>query len=123
VRMGVHTGEAEARDGDYYGPAVNRAARLMSAGYGGQVLVSAVSAALAHEGIPTGGALLDLGEHRLKDLVAPEHIYQLAHPALPTNFPPLKSLDAYPNNLPVQLTSFIGRLCGWGLAGGARLGG
>jgi len=109
VRMGVHTGEAEARDGDFFGPAVNRAARLTSVGYGGQVLVSAVSALLVREGMPAGAALLDLGEHRLKDLVAPEHIFQLAHPALPAGFPPLKSLDAYPNNLPVQLTSFIGR--------------
>ena len=109
VRMGVHTGEAEARGGDYYGSAVNRAARLMSAGYGGQVLVSAVSAALAQEALPAGAGLLDLGERRLKDLIAPEHIYQLAHPALAASFPSIKSLDAFPNNLPVQLTSFIGR--------------
>ncbi len=109
VRMGVHTGEAEARAGDYYGSAVNRAARLMSVGYGGQVLVSAATATLLRELLPTGASLLDLGEHRLKDLVAPEHIYQLFHPALPGSFPVLKSLEAYPNNLPVQLTSFIGR--------------
>ena len=109
VRMGVHTGEAEARAGDYYGSAVNRAARLMSVGYGGQVLVSAATATLVRELLPIGASLLDLGEHRLKDLVAPEHIYQLSHPAVPSSFPALKSLEAYPNNLPVQLTSFIGR--------------
>jgi len=109
VRMGIHTGEAEARAGDYYGPALNRAARLMSVGYGGQILVSAATSALVRDLVPDGATLLDLGEHRLKDLVAPEHIYQLAHPALPAGFPALKSLDAYPNNLPVQLTRFIGR--------------
>jgi predicted ATPase/class 3 adenylate cyclase len=109
VRMGVHTGEAEARAGDYYGSAVNRAARLMSVGYGGQVLVSAATATLVRELIPAGASLLDLGEHRLRDLVAPEHIYQLSHPALLNSFPALRSLDAYPNNLPIQLTSFIGR--------------
>jgi predicted ATPase/class 3 adenylate cyclase len=109
VRMGIHTGEAEARASDYYGPALNRAARLMAVGYGGQVLVSAATAMLTHDGLPDGATLLDLGEHRLKDLVAPERIYQLTHPALPNSFPSLKSLDAYPNNLPVQLTRFIGR--------------
>jgi predicted ATPase len=109
VRMGVHTGEAEARAGDYFGSAVNRAARLMSIGHGGQVLVSNSTAELARDGLPTSTSLLDLGEHRLKDLIRPEHVYQLVHPALPTGFPPLKSLDAYPNNLPIQLTTFIGR--------------
>ncbi len=109
VRMGIHTGESEARAGDYYGPAVNRAARLMSAGYGGQVLISAVSAALAADGLPVAAVLLDLGEHRLKDLIRPEHIFQLTHPDLIGSFPALKSLDSYPNNLPAQLTSFVGR--------------
>jgi predicted ATPase/class 3 adenylate cyclase len=109
VRMGIHTGEAEARAGDYYGSALNRATRLMSVGSGGQILVSAATSALVRDLVPDGATLLDLGEHRLKDLVAPEHIYQLTHPTLPSAFPSLKSLDAYPNNLPVQLTSFIGR--------------
>ena len=109
VRMGVHTGEAEARTGDYYGKAVNRAARLMSIGHGAQVLVSNSTADLVRDSMPPGTSLLDLGEHRLKDLIRPEHVFQLVHPALPSGFPPLKSLDAYPNNLPVQLTSFIGR--------------
>ncbi len=109
VRMGVHTGEAEARAGDYYGTAVNRAARLMSIGHGGQVLISASTAELSRDFLPAEITLLDLGEHRLKDLNRPEHIFQLAHPSLPSEFPPVKSLDAYPNNLPTQLTSFIGR--------------
>jgi class 3 adenylate cyclase len=109
VRMGIHTGEAEARAGDYYGTAPNRAARLMSIGYGGQVLISASTAELARDIVNDGVTLLDLGEHRLKDLVRPEHVFQLVHPDLPSSFPPLKSLDAIPNNLPIQITSFIGR--------------
>ena len=109
VRMGVHTGEAEKRAGDFYGQALNRAARLMSIGHGGQVLVSASTAELARDVLPAGTTLLDLGEHRLKDLVRPEHIFQLAHPTLPASFPPIRSLDAFPNNLPIQITSFIGR--------------
>ena len=109
ARMGVHTGEAEARAGDYFGPALNRTARLMSVGHGGQVLVSAVTAELTRDQLPPGVSLRDLGEHRLKDLQRPEHIFQLAHPALPDSFPPLNSPDAYPNNLPIQVTSFIGR--------------
>lgn len=110
VRMSIHTGETEARAGDFYGPAVNRAARLMSVAHGGQVLISAVTAALAADDLPGGASLLDLGEHRLKDLTRPEHIYQLTHPDLAGSFPSLKSLDSYPNNLPVQLTSFVGRV-------------
>jgi predicted ATPase/class 3 adenylate cyclase len=109
VRMGVYTGEAEARAGDYYGPALNRAARLMSVGNGGQVLVSAVTAELARDRLPADTSLRDLGEHRLKDLVRPERIYQLVGAGLQADFPPLKSLDAVANNLPAQLTSFVGR--------------
>ena len=109
ARMALHTGEAEARGGDYFGPAVNRAARLMSAGHGGQVLLSAASAELLRDALPVGAGLLDLGEQRLKDLARPEHVFQLLHPTLPSNFPSLRSLDAFPHNLPVQLTSFIGR--------------
>ena len=109
VRMGVHTGEAEKRAGDYYGPALNRAARLMSIGHGGQVLLSASTAELARDILPAGTTLLDLGGHRLKDLIRPEHIFQLVYSELPASFPPLRSLDAYPNNLPIQITSFIGR--------------
>jgi predicted ATPase/class 3 adenylate cyclase len=109
VRMGLHTGETEIREGIYAGPALNRAARLMSVGYGEQTLLSTTTAELVRDQLPGDASLRDLGEHRLKDLVRPEHIYELIHPGLPADFPPLKSLNAFPNNLPVQLTSFIGR--------------
>jgi predicted ATPase/class 3 adenylate cyclase len=109
IRIGLHTGEAEERGGDYYGPTLNRAARLMSVAYGGQTLLSTTTTDLVRDQLPEGLSLRDLGEHRLKDLVRPEHIYQLNHPKLPSDFPPLRSIDAFPNNLPVQLTSFIGR--------------
>jgi predicted ATPase/class 3 adenylate cyclase len=109
VRMGVHTGEAELRDGDYYGFALNRAARLMSAGHGGQILISNSTAELIRQQLPANTTLLDLGEHRLKDLTRPEHIYQVTNPELPSKFPPIKSLDSFPNNLPIQLSSFVGR--------------
>ena len=109
VRMALHTCEAEARVGDYYGPGLNRAARLMSIGHGGQTLLSAITADLVRHQLPIGASLRDLGEHRLKDLVRSEHVFQLAHPDLPATFPPVKSLNAFRNNLPVQLTSFIGR--------------
>ena len=109
VRMGLHTGEAELRAGDYYGQALNRAARIMSIGHGGQVLLSAITAELVREHLPTKTTLRGLGEHRLKDLIRPEHIFQLNAPDLPTEFPALKSLNTFPNNLPLQLTSFIGR--------------
>src|SRR5581483_10076360 len=109
IRIGLHTGEAEARAGDYYGPVLNRAARLMSVGHGGQTLLSTVTADLVREHLSDGASLRDLGEHRLKDLIRSEHVFQLTHPDLPADFPPLKSLDSYSNNLPIQLTSFIGR--------------
>lgn len=110
VRMGLHTGEAELREGDYYGQSLNRTARLMSAAYGGQTLLSAVTSEVAREHLPAGVSLLDLGEHHLKDLIRPEHIYQLVMPGLLAEFPPLKTLNITPNNLPLQLTSFIGRV-------------
>ncbi len=109
VRMALHTGEAELRDGDYFGAALNRTARLMSVGAGGQILVSQTTAAVIQDRLPAQVSLLDLGEHRLKDLVRPERVFQVIVPDLPTDFPPLKSLGAFPHNLPVQLTSFIGR--------------
>ncbi len=109
VRMGLHTGEAEQRGGDYYGPALNRAARLMAVAHGCQTLLSTTTADLVRDQLPPQASLRDLGEHRLKDLVRPEHIFQLNHPRLPAEFPPLRSVDAFPNNLPVQITSFIGR--------------
>ncbi len=109
VRMGLHTGEAQPRGGDYFGPAVNRAARVMAAAHGGQVLLSAAAAGLAMGQLPAGTALRDLGEHRLKDLERPEHIFQLLNPDLVADFPPLASLDRRPNNLPAQPTALIGR--------------
>ena len=111
VRMALHTGSAEARDGDYSGQALNRVARLMAAAHGGQALLSAVTQELVRDQLPAGAALRDLGEASLKDLARPERVFQLLHPALPSDFPPLRSLDnpALPNNLPQQLTSFIGR--------------
>jgi class 3 adenylate cyclase len=106
VRMGLHTGETELRDGDYYGSAANRAARLMSVAHGGQVVVSLATEELARDG---DYEFIDLGEHRLRDLTRAERIFQLNHAALRAEFPPLRSLDAYPGNLPLQLTSFVGR--------------
>jgi class 3 adenylate cyclase len=109
VRVGVHTGAAEYRDGDYYGTALNRAARLMSAAHGGQVVVSLATEQLVRDTMPDGTALVDLGEHRLRDLGHPERVFQLGAPGLSDQFPPLRSLDAFPGNLPLQLTSFVGR--------------
>jgi predicted ATPase/class 3 adenylate cyclase len=110
VRMGLHTGDAEFRDGDYHGSAVNRAARLTSAGHGGQVLVSGATAQLLVGGrLPDHAELLSLGEHRLRDLGQPEVLHQLCHPDLPRRFPPLRTLTAFPGNLPLQVSSFIGR--------------
>ncbi len=109
VRMGLHAGEASERNADYFGPAVNRVARLMSIGHGGQILLSGVTRDLAHGDFPTGVSLVDLGSHRLKDLSEPEQVWQLTIDGLPADFPPLKSLDTLPNNLPIQVTSFRGR--------------
>ncbi|HXQ39339.1 MAG TPA: adenylate/guanylate cyclase domain-containing protein, partial [Anaerolineales bacterium] len=109
VRMGLHTGEAELRDGDYYGQILNRAARIMSAGHGGQILISDVTAQVAREHLPMGISLLELGEHHLKGLMHPERIFQLTAPDLQKDFPPLHSVPTATNNLPSQLTSFIGR--------------
>jgi predicted ATPase/class 3 adenylate cyclase len=101
VRMGINTGEVQERDGDYFGPAVNRAARLMAAGHGGQVLLAGVTAEL----VP-GLTLRNLGEHRLRDLASPMVVWQLGT----GEFPPLRTLDDLPGNLPPQRTSFIGRV-------------
>lgn len=109
VRMALHTGAAEERDGDYFGPPLNRVARLLSAGHGGQVLLSLATKELVRDDLPEGVSLQDLGHHRLKDLIRREHVFQLVAPDLNADFPALKSLDTYPNNLPIQLTSFIGR--------------
>jgi predicted ATPase/class 3 adenylate cyclase len=109
VRIAVHTGDAVVRDGDYLGAVVNRCARLRSAAHGGQVLLSSVTQELVRGHLSQGLSLRDLGAHRLKDQLEPEHIFQLLHPDLPADFPPLRSLQAFVHNLPRQLTSFIGR--------------
>lgn len=109
VRMALHTGAAEERDNDYFGPPLNRVARLLSAGYGGQVLLSAATQGLVRDHLPPGVELHDMGQHRLKDLIEPEHIFQLAGPDLANAFPPLKTLDGRPNNLPLQATTLVGR--------------
>ncbi len=109
VRMGLHTGPAELREGDYYGTAVNRAARLMSVAHGGQVVVSLTTEELLRDAGADDFTLLDLGEHRLRDLSRPERIFQLGGPGMGTEFPPLRSLDAFAGNLPAQVTSFVGR--------------
>src|SRR5688572_27069254 len=98
VRMALHTGEPEHRDRDYFGPPVNRVARILSTGAGEQVLVSAATAALVGDRLPDGATLRDLGAHRLKDLLQSERIFQLGAPDLPAEFPPLKSLDRQPHN-------------------------
>lgn len=108
VRMALHTGIADERDDDYFGPTVNRVARLLAIGHGAQVLISGATASLLQGHLAADSELLDLGTHRLKDLSAPERVFQLRVPGLPQTFPPLKSLDA-PNNLPAQATPLLGR--------------
>ncbi|HZI37086.1 MAG TPA: adenylate/guanylate cyclase domain-containing protein, partial [Acidimicrobiia bacterium] len=110
LRIGLHTGEAQLRDeGNYMGPAVNRAARLRDLAHGGQTVMSGATHDLVADRLPEGAWLADLGRHRLRDLARPEQVVQLCHPDLPAEFPPLRSLDSFAHNLPVQLTSFIGR--------------
>ncbi|MGH8104431.1 MAG: adenylate/guanylate cyclase domain-containing protein, partial [bacterium] len=92
VRIAIHTGEAEERDNDFFGAALNRCSRMLGVANGGQALVSEASEALVRDALPDGVALKDLGAHRLKDLLRPEHLYQLVHPDLPSDFPPLRSL-------------------------------
>ena len=113
VRMGMHTGEgtpaSEKAGADYVGIDVHRAARIAAVAHGGQILASAATRMLAGADLPQGVQLRDLGDHRLKDLAQPERIYQLVIDGLPSDFPPLGSLDRTPNNLPTQITTFIGR--------------
>jgi len=111
VRMGLHTGVCEERDSDYFGPPVNRTARLEAIAHGGQVLLSGTTAGLVADGLPDGVALRDLGQHRLKDLGRPEQVFQLEAAFLVAKFPQLTSLDnpELPNNLPVIISRFIGR--------------
>jgi predicted ATPase/class 3 adenylate cyclase/DNA-binding CsgD family transcriptional regulator len=110
LRAGLHTGEAEVRDEvRYFGQAVARTGRLRDLGHGGQVLVSRASADLVADRLPAGASMTDLGPHRMHDLSRPVQVYQLCHPDLAADFPPLLSLDRHPHNLAVQLTSFVGR--------------
>jgi predicted ATPase/class 3 adenylate cyclase len=109
VRMGLHTGEPTRVGDGYVGLDVHRAARIGGAGHGGQVLLSEATEALIQQSLPDGVELLDLGEHRLKDLAHPERLFQLTIDGLRAEFPPLRSLDARPNNLPPQMSRFIGR--------------
>src|SRR3954447_16270981 len=108
VRMGINAGDAERRGDDYFGPTINRTARLMGVGHGGQVLLSAAAAALCAERLPAGATLRDLGEYRLRDLGRPERVFQLVHPDLETAFPPLTTFDNVAS-LPVATTQFVGR--------------
>jgi predicted ATPase/class 3 adenylate cyclase len=111
VRMGLHTGKAEIQEnGVYHGYlTMSQVQRLMSAGHGGQVLVSLATQELVRDDVPEGVTLQDLGERRLKDMIRPEHMYQLVIADLPSDFPPIKTLDVVHHNLPAQMTSFIGR--------------
>src|SRR5215471_16117420 len=109
VRMGLHTGEPLRSAEGYVGLDVHYAARIMSAGHGGQVLLSHTTRDLVEQTLPSGVSLWDLGAHRLKDLQQPSHLFQLVVPGLPADFPPLKTLDSSPNNLPLQPTPFLGR--------------
>ena len=109
VRMGLHAGEAEFRDGDYFGSVLNRAARLTSAAHGGQVLVSDSVEPLVRGALPAGVSLVDLGVHRLRDLTDGRRVFQLVHPELPGKFAPLRSLEGLPGNLPRPVTTFVGR--------------
>src|SRR5436190_12019586 len=109
VSCGFHAGVEEQRDNDFFGRSVNRAARISGAAHGGQILLSQAVTALVRERLPVGATLRDLGFVRLRGLASPEQVYQLVYPSLRTDFPALRSLEATPNNLPLQLTSFVGR--------------
>jgi predicted ATPase/class 3 adenylate cyclase len=109
VRMALHTGAAENRDGDYFGQSLNRVARILASAHGGQVLLSLPTEELVRDLLPAGINLRSLGEHRLRDLARPEHLFQVITADLPSQFPALRSLESVPNNLPEQLTSFVGR--------------
>jgi len=109
ARVGVHTGEGILIEGQYLNQPLNRCARLMAIGHGGQVLVSGTSEPLVRGALPEGVELVDLGDRRLRDLSEPIRVFQVEHPDLMTAFPPLRSLDSFPGNLPLQVSSFIGR--------------
>lgn len=108
-RMGIHIGEPSTHEGNYVGIDVHRAARICDAAHGGQILTSDAVRVVLEQTVPPGVSLKLLGEFRLKDLLRPERLFQVEHPDLPMSFPPLRTLDAHPNNLPLQPTPFIGR--------------
>jgi predicted ATPase/class 3 adenylate cyclase len=109
VRMGIHVGTAEFRDGDYFGGTLNRASRIESAAHGGQILLSRIAVELLEDEGLGEVSFKSLGSHRLRNLDRPEHLYQVVVPDLEESFPPPRSMEALPNNLPVQTTSFVGR--------------
>ena len=109
IRSGLHCGAVERRDNDYFGAAVNRSARIMNSAHGGQVLLTQSVVSLLVDRLPADVSLRDLGLIRLRDLTSPEHVYQVLHPKLRQDFPALRSLEATPNNLPQQVTTFVGR--------------
>jgi class 3 adenylate cyclase len=109
VRVGIHTGEPLVADDGYVGIDVHLAARVAAAAHGGQVVLSEAAVALVRDALPEGVSLRDLGEYRLRDLQRPQRIYQLLHAALAAEFPPLRTLDSAPNNLPALATPLIGR--------------
>ena len=109
VRMGVHSGEAEERDGDYYGPAANRAARLMGVAHGGQIVVSGATGGIVADTLEEGLELVALGEHRLRDVATPVMVFQLLGPGLAREFPPLVASASFVGNLPTAVSSFVGR--------------
>jgi predicted ATPase/class 3 adenylate cyclase len=109
VRIALHTAAATPQDGDYLAAGLNRLARLLAAAHGGQVILSLATQDLARDALPLGAVLRDLGEHPLRDLYRPERVFQLLHPDLTADFPPLRTLATRPNNLPLQPTPFLGR--------------
>ena len=109
VRMGIHSGEGRLLSGEYVGLDIHRTARIVTAGHGGQVVVSDAARGLAEGHLPPTAGFRDLGEHRLKDIDRSEHLFQIVADGLATEFPPLRSLTGRPNNLPAQVTSFVGR--------------
>ncbi|MDP2624274.1 MAG: tetratricopeptide repeat protein [Actinomycetota bacterium] len=109
ARVAIHTGEAELRDNDYYGVALNRCQRVMAAAHGGQILLTLATEEVLTRPLPAGVTLRDLGRHRLPDVAEAMHLFQVTHPDLRSDFPPLRGAGAFAHNLPVQLTSFVGR--------------
>src|SRR6266436_2308578 len=107
VRMALHTGAAQSRDDDYFGQTLNRVARILSTGYGGQILLSVATVELVRDSLPGGTNVTDLGEHALKDLLRPEHIFQLTTPDLPVEFPALKSPAEYERQIQQQMMGVV----------------